>query len=58
MFSEIEPCLLHSPVRKHSHGLRKFTKACFSSVRLIYSHSVLNNIISNRRGMNAHFLWH
>ena len=33
-------------------------KAWFSSVRLIYSHSLLHNIISYRTGVNAHFLSH
>ena len=37
------------------HYFKKDTKAWFSSVRLIYSHSLLH-IISNRTGMNAHFL--
>ena len=35
---------------------RKYTKAWLSPVRLIYSHSLLHNIISNRTDVNAHFL--
>ena len=35
--------------------LKEYTKGWFSSVRLIYSHSILHNIISNRTGVIAHF---
>ena len=38
--------------------LRSITKPWFSPVRLIYSHSLLHNIISNDKGVNAHFLSH
>ena len=38
--------------------LKEYTKGWFSSVRLIYSHSILHNIISNRTGVIAHFFYH
>ena len=38
--------------------LKFFNKAWFSPVRLIYSHSLLHNIISNGTNVNAHFLLH
>ena len=37
------------------HYVKKDTKAWFSPVRLVYSHSLLHNIISNRTGANALF---
>ena len=37
---------------------KKYAKAWFSPVRLIYSHSLLHNIVSNREGVNAQFLLH
>ena len=35
---------------------KKDTKTWFSPVRLIYSHSLLHNIISNRTGANSFFI--
>ena len=37
---------------------KKDTKAWFSQVRLIYSPTLLHNIVSNRTVVNAHFLTH
>ena len=37
---------------------KKDTKAWFSPVQLIYSHSLLHNITANRIGMNTNFLSH
>ena len=37
-------------------SFKTYIKACFSPVRLTYSHSLLHNIISNREGVNSHFL--
>ena len=40
------------------HYCKKDTKAWFSPVRLIHSHSLLHNIIPNHTGVNARFLSH
>ena len=40
------------------HYFKKDIKAWFSPLRIIYSHSLLHNIIYNRTGVNAHLLSH
>ena len=47
----------HSP-EGFQRCLRKYTKALASPVRSTYSYSILHNIISNRTGVNPHFLLH
>ena len=47
----------HSP-EVFQHYFKQNNKAWFSPVRLIYPHTLLHNIISNRTGVNAHFLSH
>ena len=46
------------PFEVFQHYFKKDAKVWFLSVRLIYSHSLLPNIISNRTDLNTYFLLH
>ena len=46
------------PLEVFQGYFKKYTKAWFSPVRLIYSHLLLHKIISNHEGVNTRFLSH